>query len=321
MRKKLLAFFFGVICFLSCACGFSACKKDDRQKIVVTVFPEYDWVINVLGDKKQEYNLILLQNNGADLHNFQPTIADKGRILDSAMFIYVGGESDKWAEDMLVGNKIPSVINLMDVLGDKAIEEEEMEDEEEHEHEHEHGEKEYDEHVWLSLKNTKIFVQEIAEELGRVNPENAEVYRNNAGNYIAELTALDEEYERAVAEGEKAAIVVADRFPFLYLTSDYGITYFAAFSGCSAETQANPLTIARLAEKTDEYGLNAIIKLEGSDGRWAEAVKSATTNKNQKILTLDSMQTTVIKDGKTYLAAMRSNLEVLKEALEVPAGA
>ena len=317
MRKKFLSLFFGFICFFSCACGFSACKKDDRPKIVVTVFPEYDWVINVLGDKKEKYDILLLQDSGTDLHNFQPTITDKGRILDSTVFIYVGGESDAWAEEMLINNKIPSIVNLMSVLGDRAIEEEEIDGEEEHEHEH--GEKEYDEHVWLSLKNARLFVGKIAEEFIRIDPENADIYRNNAANYTAELTALDGKYERAAENKQKDAIVVADRFPFLYLTRDYGITYFAAFSGCSAETQVTPSTVARLSEKVEEYGLNAVIKLEGSDGRCAIAVKNSTSNENLKILTLDSMQTTTLKSGKTYLSVMENNLEVIKDALEVSA--
>ena len=319
--------------------------NEGGPKIVTTLFPEYDWTKNLLGSNPAGAELIMLLDNGADLHSFQPTAEDIMTISTCDMFIYVGGESDEWVEDALqeATNKDMVVINLLDSLGDSVKEEEEVEGmehdhdhehedadedhdhedaDEDHEHEdadedHEH-ETEYDEHVWLSLKNASTLCDVIAEGLKKADPANASVYDENLKAYKAKLSALDEEYEKAVNEGSIKTILFADRFPFRYMVDDYGLSYYAAFSGCSAESEASFETIAFLAEKTDELGLNTILTIEGSNKKVAETVAKSTKSKDKQILAMDSMQSKTkaeVEAGTTYLTVMKSNLEVLKQAV------
>ena len=310
------------------SCNFN---NDGKIKIVTTIFPEYDWVMNVLGDKKDNANVTLLLDNGIDLHSYQPTPKDIITISSCDLFIYVGGESDEWVDDALkkVTNKDMKVINMMDVLGDAVKEEEVIEgmEEEEHDHDHDEGEKhnhdeeevEYDEHIWLSLKNAQTLVSEIGKKLGEIDQENASYYQSNVTGYLNSLKDLDTRYAQAVSGGTKDTLLFADRFPFRYLVDDYDLKYYAAFVGCSAETEASFETIAFLANKVDELGLNVILKIESSDGGIAKTVKEATTNKNQTIMTMDSLQSASTKEykaGRNYLSVMEQNLTVLKDAIK-----
>lgn len=315
------------------AAGSAADAGEGHLKVVTTIYPEYDWVRNILGEQAADAELTMLLDNGVDLHSYQPSAKDIMTISSCDVFVYVGGESDSWVKDALAGaeNKDMIVIDLMEALGD-AVKEEEivegMEAEEEHDHEeeeheeHDHEEEEeaeYDEHVWLSLKNAEILCGVIADGLAQADPANAEQYRANAEGYVAELAALDAEYQSVVDAAANNTLLFADRFPFRYMTDDYGLEYYAAFVGCSAETEASFETVMFLAEKTDELGLHTILKIEGSDGKLADTIKTSTTGKDQQILTMNSLQSITTKDageGTTYLSVMRDNLEVLKQALQ-----
>ena len=297
--KKILTIFLAVCLAATAVVTLTACEgenDDKRLKIVATIFPEYDWVVNVLGDDKDDYKLTLLLDSGADLHSYQPTVADMATIAVCDLFIYVGGESDGWVDGAMrnATNKNMKTINLLEVLGDNAKEEEHVEGMEEHEHEHEdeHDEEEteYDEHVWLSLKNAQLFITEIEKALSSLDAERAGKFKANAASYNAKLAALDEEYVAATNNATNKTLLFADRFPFRYLADDYGLSYYAAFSGCSAETEASFDTIIFLAGKVDELGLNYIFTTESSDGKIARTVKENTANKNQTILKLDSLQ-------------------------------
>ncbi len=322
--KKYLSLILAVLlaagCLTACGSGNGAPAEDGGLTIVTTIFPEYDWVMNILGDNPAGANVSLLLDSGVDLHSFQPSAADIMKISTCDLFIYVGGESDKWVDDALqeAVNHDMTVINLMDVLGDAVREEEEVEGMQEEEHDHEE-EAEYDEHVWLSLKNAAVIVRKISEAVAGADPEHADVYKQNADAYIGKLDALDAEYRAAVSAGSVSTLLFGDRFPFRYLTEDYGLSYYAAFSGCSAETEASFETVTFLSQKMDELSLPAVIAIEGTDHRIAETIVQNTQAKDQKILTLDSMQATTSKDvanGVTYLSVMEKNLEVLKEALD-----
>lgn len=311
-----------IIC-VGAVIGLAACEQKDDGKIsvVCTIFPEYDWAKEVIGNN-DNVELSLIMNNGTDLHSYQPTVEDIAKIASADLFIYVGGESDEWVEDALKNkvNNNMQTINLVEVLGDKAKEEELVEGMQgEEEEEGEEGEEEgpeYDEHVWLSLKNAVIFVNEIAAKLGIIDVENKDLYLENANTYTAELNELDGKYQAAVDSKTKDTLLFGDRFPFRYLVEDYGLKYYAAFIGCSAETEASFETIAFLAGKVDACSLSVILIIETSDGLIANTIKENTTNKNQTILTLDSMQNTTLNSNKTYYSMMNSNLEVLKEALK-----
>ncbi len=307
------------ICGCSSSAAQSAPGNDDRLQIVTTIFPEYDWVREVLGDRADSADVTLLLDKGVDMHSFQPTVEDILKIASCDMFIYVGGKSDEWVDDALkeAVNKDMVVINLLEVLGDN-VKSEEIVEGMEHDHDHE-GEEELDEHVWLSLRNAAVFTDAIADGLAKLDPDNADSYRANADAYKGKLDALDKEYSVAVDAGSVHTLLFGDRFPFRYLVDDYGLDYYAAFAGCSAETEASFETVVFLAEKTDELGLGAIMTIEGTDHSIAETVRDNTAAKDQEILTMDSLQSTTGKDtenGTSYLSVMTSNLEVLKQALK-----
>jgi len=314
-----------------CACGGTngtTAAGSEKLEIVATIFPEYDWVMNVLGENAQDADVTLLLDNGVDLHSYQPTPEDILTISNCDLFIYVGGESDAWVDKALqeATNKEMVVVNLLEVLGDSVKEEEVIEgmqaEEEEHEEEEEadaEEEPEYDEHVWLSLRNASVLVQGITEALQKADPAHEEDYRNNAAAYVAKLGSLDRDYQTVVDAAPLHTLLFGDRFPFRYLTDDYGLDYYAAFVGCSAETEASFETITFLAHKVDELGLPAVMTIEGDNHRIAETIVENTQSKDAKILTMDSMQSTTAKDiadGATYLSIMEKNLDVMKEALQ-----
>lgn len=300
-----------------------------KVSIVTTIFPEYDWVKEILGDKADNAEITMLLDNGVDLHSYQPTADDIVKISDCDLFIYVGGESDEWVDGALKNatNKNMKVINLLDVLGNSVKAEEVVEgmQETEHDHEddgaeeHDHEEEaEYDEHVWLSLKNAKTLVGAISDALQELDPDSKDIYAANADAYGKKLSALDAEYQKAVSAGTYKTVLFGDRFPFRYLVDDYGLSYYAAFVGCSAETEASFETVSFLAKKVDELKLPCVLTIEGAQHKIAETIVQNTAEKNQKILTMDSMQSTTSQDvasGTTYLSVMEKNLSVLKEAL------
>ena len=326
MNKTLKSIIISAAMFAASASLFGASKKS----IVCTTFPEYDWVMNILGEKAGSFDVTLLQNNGTDLHSYQPSVKDIAKISNADLFVYVGGESDQWVEKVVSQsvNKKQIVVNMLEVLGDKVREEEivegmQAEEEEEHEHHHhcedeDEEEVEYDEHVWLSLNNAIDFTNVLFAEISKIDGGNASVYSKNAEAYTKQLAALDAEFKAAVKSAKKSTVLFGDRFPFRYLTDDYDLNYYAAFLGCSAESEASFETIIFLANKVDELGLNAVLTIEKSDTKIAKTVVNSTKNKNQQILEMDSLQSITTKEiigGRNYLSAMKKNLEVLKKAL------
>ena len=323
-----------------------------KVSIVATTYPQYDWLKNVLGDHLDAVNLKLLIKNGTDLHSYKPSAQDIAAIASADMVVYVGGESDEWIEKALKATPKDGrvQVNLMEALGDRVKEEEVvegMQGEEEHEHHHEHGdpsassgtgehhehhhdkvgepaepteEAENDEHVWLSLKNAEILVRNLAEALAKLDVAHASEYHMNAALYIAKISALDAQYRAATDSASYKTILFGDRFPFRYLVDDYGIKYFAAFVGCSAESEASFETVAFLAGKMDSLALPAIFTIDGSNGKIARAILDASKkSKDALVLTLNSMQSVTddqMKSGVDYLSIMQDNLEVLKKAIK-----
>lgn len=325
--KKTISVIIAVIlllgCLSACSGGNRIAAASDKLQIVTTIFPEYDWVRAVLGENPSGAEITMLLDTGVDLHSFQPTAEDILKVTTCDLFIYVGGESDAWVEDALreAANKNMVVINLLEALGDAVKEEETVEgmQEEEHEEEEEEEETEYDEHVWLSLRNAAVLVRSIAKAIQTIDPDKAELYQKNADAYVEQLNALDADFKAAVSGASFSTLLFGDRFPFRYLTDDYGLSYYAAFVGCSAESEASFETIAFLSQKVNELGLHTVMTIEGTDHRIAETIVQNTQTKDQQILSLDSMQSTTAKDvanGVTYLAVMEQNLAVLKEALK-----
>ena len=306
----------------------TSCNIEDdsgKLKIVTSIYSEYDWVMTVLGNKKDTAKVTLLRDNGVDMHSYQPSMDDAKAISKCDLLVFVGGESDDWIEDAVKDavNKDKKVINLLETLGDDAKEEETvegMQGEEEGEEEEEE-EVEYDEHVWLSVKNAQVFVTAISEALGQIDKENAAYYKSNADSYINQLKDLDSRYAEAVKDGAQNTILFGDRFPFRYLVEDYNLNYYAAFLGCSSDVTPDYTTIKFLADKIDELNLKVILKIEGNaTERLINAIKETANTKDLTVLTMDSIQSTRSSDFKNenarYLSVMENNLGVLKEALK-----
>ncbi len=323
--KKIIAF---ALALLLCAPLLPAGALAENQKlhVTVTIFPIYDWVREIAGENMENMDVTMLLDSGADLHNFQPTAPDILNVAKAGLFIFVGGESDGWVDDVLktAPNPARRTVNLVETLGGLAKAEELVEgmehehEDEDHDEDHDHEEAEMDEHVWLSLRNAKILCRAIAENLSEIDPANAGLYQANLAAYEEKLSALDQAYAETVNAATYHTILFGDRFPFRYLADDYGLAYYAAFSGCSAESEASFQTIVFLAGKMDELGLPAVMTIENAKSRIAETVVQTTKAKNQKILALDSMQSVTAQDIKTgisYLRIMENNLEVLRQAL------
>ena len=356
MRKKLMLITM-LTCFLmSVSCNNKNIEKnandnignnieatensEEKITITTTIFPLYDMTKTILGDNIDKFNINILLKSGLDLHNFQPSVKDIDTISNSDIFIYIGGESDeRWVDRVIdtADNKNLININLMDEMsdlikleelkpgmmeeehehGEEDEEQENKEKEEGHEEEHEH-EKEYDEHIWLSLINAKRISKIILDNVCSLDSSNTMKYIENYNNFIDTLNALNEEYIKTINSSKKKVLLFGDRFPFRYLVDDYGLDYYAAFKGCSAETEASFETISFLTEKLNELDLNTVIVLDGSNKKIAETIIENSNNKDRKILVLNSMQSINdkdIKSGATYIKIMEDNLKILKEAL------
>lgn len=321
-----------VIVLMLLVSSFSACDRvadEDRVEIVCTVFPIYDWVCNLLGES-DDVSLRLLVNRGTDPHSYTPTPTDIAAIHACDVLIYVGGESDAWVSDVLntTQNEDIKIISLLDMLGERAHFEEtvegmQCEDEECHDHDHGHDheaeEGAYDEHVWLSLKNAELLCYGIAAELSEVLPDMSEQIDASCEVYAEKLATLDERFEETLAEKEERLLIFADRFPFRYLIEDYSLDYFAAFSGCSADSEATFETVVFLSDKLRESGAGTLIILESSTRDLANTIISNSGCESVEILVMDSMQSITAKDvdeGATYLSIMEKNLAVISAALK-----
>ena len=295
--------------------------KGKKLSVVTTIYPEYAWVKEILGARVDSLDLVLLVKNGMDLHSFNPSAKDIATIANADVVVYVGGESDQWVAKALAATPKAGrvALNLMELLGDRVKTEEVVEGME-HEHAEEAEEVENDEHVWLSLKNAEILVRQLAEAVAKLDTAHATEYHMNAALYIAKVSALDAQYRATVESAERKVILVGDRFPFRYLVDDYGLKYYAAFVGCSAESEASFETVAFLANKMDSLSLPAILTIDGGDGKIAQAVLTASKkSKDAPVLTLNSMQSVTeeqINSGVDYLSMMQDNLEVLKKVLK-----
>lgn len=319
--KKII---FAIIATLIISVIFTGCStsenkiQSDTLDIVCTVFPQYDWIKNITKNA-ENVNVSLLCNNGTDMHSFQPSAKDILSINTSDIVVATGGISDKWVLDTTHSNQTSVKVSLMELLGENTVKEHTHANDDLQEHEHHDSLHETDdEHIWLSVSNAIHLTWELCDVLCRADAENAALYRANTDNYIKELTSLHNEYKKCVEMSENKTIVVADRFPFVYMTEEYGICAYAAFPGCSADTNASFDTIIDLASKVDNYHLSCVAVTESSDLKTARAIIENTRLKNADIVILDSMQSITEKDienGTTYVSVMRENLVSLGKLL------
>lgn len=321
--KKSIHFFSALLLAASlaaCAAQPAENTVDDETAIdvVTNSYAAYDWVKQIFADDTDHIRMTYLLENGVDLHNYQPDAEDIRKIADCDVFIYVGGESDRWAADAIrnSGNSHLLAVNMLACIGKLAKEEEVKEGMQAKEEE----EPETDEHVWLSVRNASVITGVIFNQVSSLvtDPEELKQITANYENYQAELMKLDQEYAKAVSAADLDTVIFGDRFPFRYLLDDYGIDYYAAFAGCSAETEASFETVRFLAEKADEIGARNILTIETGNQKLAETIINNTQTGDQGILVMNSIQsvnTEEVKTGLSYLEVMRENLEVLKQAL------
>lgn len=323
---KIFSKLFSVCALLTFLGIFTACKGEGKSeaagkgkiKIVVTTFPVYDWVCDIVKDKA---DVELLINSGADLHSWNPSAKDIIKVTgkDTDLFVYIGGESDFWVSKLIPQMEANGVQYFSIMKNNVEL----LEPMEEHDHNHEESEgeesedfnpDEYDEHIWLSLKRVPLFIESIAEKISEVDEENSDFYLMNAKLIASEKNALYEQYCSEIEKCTNKTIVLADRNPFVYLSCDLGLEIHAAFHGCSADTEASFDVVLELVKIIEEKNLSAVACCDIKN-RLSETVNTAVKSRDLNVVVLDSMQGK-IQDKQTYDSIMTENLKKIKLALE-----
>ena len=328
MRKRLLSALLALCILLTlCSCTKqNQSNKDAKLTILCTLFPQYDWLRNITaGVDGVEVSLIIA--NGTDPHSYQPTAADIMNISNCDMLVYVGGDSDTWVKKAIERSKNQN-INAITLTELEGIELHNIssashthEDHSHGEHSHEgHSHSALDEHLYLSLDNACAAVGALANALCKADPDNRDAYLKNSLEYTLKLANMSESFRAEVEQipAEERFILFADRFPFVYLLSDYEIHYSAAFEGCTTDVDADFDTVIRLIHEADEHNVSYIAVTEGSDKALANTIITSTKSKNQKIVVLNSMQAITksqIENGSTYISIMKENIDQIKTAL------
>lgn len=327
-----------------CAPGNTSTTEDSGKICAVaTIFPQYDFLRQIGGDHLE---LTMLLNPGAESHSFEPTPADMITVSQSDLFVYVGGDSDAWVETILesVDTSEKEIVTLMDCV--ETVAEEDVEGMETHghahdhedsdpgqndadaltasestrdnantDHDHDHEETEQDEHVWTSPQNAIRIVEKLRDALIAIDPENAGDYTQNAADYIGKLEHLDQEFQETVDTAKHHTIILGDRFPFRYLADAYGLDYYAAFPGCSSESEASAKTIAFLIDKVKEEQIPVVFTIELSNEKMTDSICEATGAKKLLLHSCHNVTKDDFEQGITYLDLMERNVQALKEAL------
>ena len=303
--------------------------ENEKLSAVATIFPQYDFLRAIGGD---HLDLHMLLSPGAESHSFEPTPGDMITVSECDLFVYVGGDSDAWVETILdsvdTSNKeVVTLMDCVDTVAEETVEgmethghahdhedEDADHDEDSHDHEDEsHGEQ--DEHVWTSPKNAMRIVQKLCDALCRLDPENADDYQANTASYLASLTSLDEEFSDVTANASRHTIVFGDRFPFRYFADAYGLDYYAAFPGCSSESEASAKTLSFLIDKINEEQIPVVFHTELSNEKMTDCICEATGAKKLLLHSCHNVSKDDFENGATYLSLMEQNVAALKEAL------
>lgn len=330
MSKKILNKVFAIllinIVMIIGTMGFTGCssnkENDGKLNVVTTIFASYDFTRQIV---KENGNVTMLLPPGAETHSYEPTPQDIIKISESDVFIYIGGENDQWVDEILdtIDTENIKIIKLMDLV--ETVEEEiveGMEAEEDHEEgeatndAHEHDEEtEWDEHVWTSPKNAITISKALAKEFEEIDKDNTKVYEENLDSYVSTLTQLDSEFEEVINNSKRDVMIFGDRFPIRYFVEEYGLKYYAAFPGCSSETEASASTVAFLIDKVNQENIPVVFKIELSTGNIANTISEATGAKVLTFYACHNLSKEDFDNGKTYVDFMRDNLKNLKEAL------
>lgn len=333
-KRKQAAVLLSVFLLVTSVAGcqrVGAVKETGEEKVnvVTTIFPQYDFVHQIAGDNVE---VSMLLKPGEETHSYEPTPQDILKIQNCDLFIYVGGENDEWVEDILDSIdtehiRLLRLIDCVDTVNEEHVEgmkeERGHEHEEEEEHEHEHGEEEHethetltpDEHVWTSPENAIAIVEQIAEVLGELDPEQTAVYEENEKAYVSLLEELDDEFREVVSSAKRDVLLFGDRFPFRYFADEYGLKYYAAFPGCASDTEPSAATMAFLIKKVEQEHIPVVLKMELSNENIANAIAETTHAKVKTFYSCHNLTAKEFADGETYLSMMKKNVETLKEAL------
>ena len=306
-RTRILLIILSIIFITGCKI-----KTNDDKTIIATNFPAYDAARAIIGNT-DIIEVKMLLSPGSDIHDFEPTPKDVKNIINSSLFIYVGGESDEWIDDILADinkdkTKLVKLMDLVDLKEEEIVDGMESAEEEEEE-------EEYDEHIWTSPLNEVIIINYLKDEIIKIDPDNKDIYEENANKYINELLEIDSEFRDIVSKGKRKTIVFGDRFPLRYFADEYGLNYYAAFPGCSEQTEASAKTISFLINKVKDEDIPVVFKIELSNGKIADTIANET---KAKVLEFNSAHNISLKDfeaGITYVDIMKNNIEVLREAL------
>lgn len=302
--KRLIAALL-CLCLMLCGCTAQPEKPHDETKlqIVCSSFPAYDFAREIAGDRAE---LTLLIKPGSEVHSYEPTPKDMIRIQESDLFICNGGESEQWAKTLVTPEL--NTIYMMDCVDT-------VEESADGIYNAEDGEPELDEHVWTSPLNAIKISEEICNALCKLDTDNAEAYKTNFTAYKAQLMALDREFRQVIKNSGKHTLVFADRFPMRYFALEYGLDCYAAFPGCSSETEPSAKTVAYLIDRVREDKIPAVLYMEFSNQKMADVICEDTGCKKLPFYSAHSVSAEQFEQGVSYLDLMRINLNSLKEAL------
>ena len=318
--RRLLSLLLAGVRLLGALCGCSVpAKQEEGLSVVATIFPQYDFARQVMGSSD---DLTMLLRPGQEVHSYEPTSQDIIAIQNCDLFIYVGGESDAWIEDVLEGMDTSHmvILSLMDLV-DPLEEDTDSVLENPEEHDHEDGEathlheEEYDEHVWTSPKNAMLITQAICDALCDIDPSNAQIYRQNTAAYLEQLEELDQDFREVIGSASRDTLIFGDRFPLLYFVREYGLNYYAAFPGCASETEPSAATVARLIDLVREEQVPVVYQIELSNGNIARSIADSSGAKVETFYTCHNITRDDFNAGETYLSLMERNVNSLKEAL------
>ncbi len=343
MRKRLAASVLSAailaMTFTGCNGGSNGAKtadtadsssQDDKISVVATIFPQYDFARQVAGELA---DITMLLSAGEESHTYEPTPQDIITIQNADVFIYVGGESDSWVDDILASMdttnmKIVNMMNCVDVVEEELVEgmedvdeedsgesDETQEDGENSDSEEDEEEPEYDEHVWTSVENAQIITQEITDALCQADRQNENAYRSSCAQYLSELSQLKKEIESVVENADRNVLIFGDRFPMRYFTDEFGLEYYAAFPGCAEQTEPSAGTVAFLIEKTRDEGVPVVLYMDLSSGKVAETIAESTDTQTAVFYSCHNVSKEDFDNGVTYVELMERNIEVPKIAL------
>lgn len=328
LKIGILIFSLMVATMMLGGCGDKAEKKVEKKhklKVVTTIFPQYDFAKNVGG---KNVNVEMLLKPGSESHSYEPSPKDIMKIQNADLFIYTGGENDDWVDDILesMGNKKPKTLKLVDCV--KTVDEETVEgmepeedednDDDDHDKDDANDEEEHDvdEHVWTSPLNAMKISKRICKEFIKLDKDHKEDYEKNCKEYTKKLREIDEKIENIVKNSRHKTIIVGDRFPLRYFVDRYGLKYYAVFSGCSNETEADASTVAFIIDKVRKENIPVVFTIELSNGKIADTICEATGAKKMTFYSAHNVSEKQFKEGDTYIKMMERNAEALKEALK-----